>query len=40
VLSGILDAQADEVTAAYGAHFAARIAAREECWALVEGVRR
>jgi ribosomal protein L11 methyltransferase len=39
-LSGILDAQADEVTAAYGAHFAARIAAREEGWALVEGVRR
>lgn len=39
-LSGILEAQADEVAAAYSAHFAARVAAREEGWALVEGVPR
>jgi ribosomal protein L11 methyltransferase len=39
-LSGILEAQADEVAAAYGGHFAARIAAREDGWALIEGVRR
>lgn len=39
-LSGILEAQAEELAAAYGAHFAAHIAAREEGWALIEGVRR
>jgi ribosomal protein L11 methyltransferase len=39
-LSGILDAQAAEVAAAYESHFDARIAAREEGWALVEGRRR
>ncbi len=39
-LSGILEAQADEVAAAYAAHFATRVAAREDGWALVEGVRR
>ena len=39
-LAGILEAQAGEVTAAYGGHFAARVAAREEGWALIEGVRR
>lgn len=38
-LSGIPEAHADEVAAAYGAHFAARVAAREEGWALIEGVR-
>jgi ribosomal protein L11 methyltransferase len=39
-LAGILEAQAAEVAAAYGAHFAARVAAREEGWALIEGERR
>ena len=39
-LSGILEQQAAEVADAYGAHFAARIGAREEGWALVEGRRR
>jgi ribosomal protein L11 methyltransferase len=39
-LSGILDAQAAEVAAAYDGPFAAHIAAREEGWALVEGLRR
>ncbi len=39
-LSGILEAQAAKLAAAYDAHFAARIAAREARWALVEGVRR
>lgn len=39
-LAGILEAQAAAVTAAYGAHFAARVAAREDGWALIEGVRR
>lgn len=39
-LAGILEAQAAEVTAAYGGIFAARVAAREEGWALIEGVRR
>lgn len=39
-LSGILEAQAAEVAAAYGAHFAARAGALEEGWALVEGWRR
>jgi len=28
------------VAAAYGGQFAARVAAREEGWALIEGVRR
>jgi ribosomal protein L11 methyltransferase len=40
LLSGILDAQAAEVAAAYDAHFATRVAAEEEGWALVEGRRR
>ena len=39
-LAGILEAQAAEVAAAYGGMFAARVAAREEGWALIEGVRR
>jgi ribosomal protein L11 methyltransferase len=39
-LSGILEAQADEVAAAYRAHFEASVAAREEGWALIEGRRR
>jgi ribosomal protein L11 methyltransferase len=39
-LAGILEAQTAAVTAAYGAHFAARVAAREDGWALIEGVRR
>jgi len=39
-LAGILDAQAAEVVAAYREHFAARVAAREEGWALIEGQRR
>jgi ribosomal protein L11 methyltransferase len=39
-LAGILEAQAAEMTAAYGGHFAARVAAREEGWALIEGARR
>lgn len=39
-LSGILEAQAAEVAAAYGAHFAPRAGAVEEGWALVEGRRR
>jgi ribosomal protein L11 methyltransferase len=39
-LAGILDAQADELTRAYGAHFDARVAAREEGWSLVAGRRR
>jgi ribosomal protein L11 methyltransferase len=39
-LAGILEAQAAEVTAAYGGHFAAHVAAREEGWALIEGARR
>jgi ribosomal protein L11 methyltransferase len=39
-LSGILDAQAPELVRAYGEHFDARIAAREDGWALVEGRRR
>jgi ribosomal protein L11 methyltransferase len=39
-LAGILDAQADEVAGAYGAHFEARVAAHEEGWSLVEGRRR
>jgi ribosomal protein L11 methyltransferase len=39
-LAGILDAQAGDVLDAYGAHFDARVAAREEGWSLVEGRRR
>ena len=39
-LSGILEAQAAEVAAAYGAHFEPRAGAMEEGWALVEGRRR
>jgi len=39
-LAGILEAQAAEVAAAYGGQFAARVAAREEGWALIEGMRR
>jgi len=39
-LAGILEAQAAEVAAAYQPHFAARVAACEEGWALVEGERR
>jgi len=39
-LSGILEAQAAEVAAVYGAHFAAGAGALEEGWALVEGRRR
>ena len=39
-LSGILEAQAGEVAEAYGAHFGARVVAREDGWALVEGRRR
>ena len=39
-LAGILDAQAAEVAAAYGHHFTTRIAAREEGWTLIEGMRR
>ena len=39
-LSGILDAQADEVAQAYARWFGATISASEEGWALVEGARR
>ena len=39
-LSGILDSQADEVAAAYAQTFEMSIGAREEGWALLEGVRR
>jgi len=39
-LAGILDAQAGEVLEAYGAHFEARVGAREAGWSLVEGRRR
>lgn len=39
-LAGVLDAQAAEVAAAYDGQFAARVAAREEGWALIEGLRR
>jgi ribosomal protein L11 methyltransferase len=40
VLAGILEAQAAEVVLAYGAHCAARVAAWEDGWALVEGRRQ
>jgi ribosomal protein L11 methyltransferase len=39
-LAGILEAQAPELALAYGAHFDARVAAREDGWALVTGQRR
>lgn len=39
-LSGILEAQAEEVAAAYAPHFDTRIAGREEGWSLVQGTRR
>jgi len=39
-LSGILESQAEEVMAAYAAKFDMSIGAREEGWALLEGVRR
>ena len=39
-LSGILDAQSAEVAAAYAGDFAMRVAASEEGWDLLEGVRR
>lgn len=39
-LSGILDAQSAEVAAAYAGEFEMRVAASEEGWDLLEGVRR
>lgn len=39
-LSGILEAQADEVARAYGAWFDMHVAEREEGWALLAGARR
>jgi ribosomal protein L11 methyltransferase len=39
-LSGILETQATELALAYGAHFDARVDAREDGWALVAGRRR
>ena len=39
-LSGILESQAAELARGYGEHFDARVAAREDGWALVEGLRR
>jgi ribosomal protein L11 methyltransferase len=39
-LAGVLDAQAEEVVAAYAGHFDLTIAAREESWALLSGARR
>ncbi len=39
-LAGILEAQAAEVARAYEAHFATRVASREEGWTLIEGERR
>jgi ribosomal protein L11 methyltransferase len=39
-LSGILEAQASDVAAAYLPFFDARIAAAEEGWALISGLRR
>jgi ribosomal protein L11 methyltransferase len=39
-LAGILTAQAAEVVDAYAAHFEARVAAHEDGWSLVQGVRR
>jgi len=40
VLSGILESQAAEVAAAYAPHFAMRLLASAESWALVGGERR
>lgn len=40
VLSGILDAQSAEVAAAYAGDFAMRVAASEQGWDLLEGIRR
>ena len=40
VLSGILQAQAEEVAAAYAPHFEVRIEGAEEGWSLVQGTRR
>ena len=39
-LSGILETQASEVVLAYVVDFDARVAAREDGWALIEGLRR
>ena len=39
-LSGILEAQADEVIAAYSDHFNLEVASREEGWVLIAGTRR
>jgi ribosomal protein L11 methyltransferase len=39
-LAGILAAQSAEVVAAYASDFEARVAASEEGWDLVEGLRR
>jgi len=39
-LAGVLEAQAEEVVAAYAGHFDMTIAAREESWALLRGARR
>jgi len=39
-LSGIFEAQAEEVAAAYLPFFDARIAQTEEGWALIAGLRR
>jgi len=38
-LSGVLEAQADEVLAAYAPHFSVRICDREDGWVLIEGER-
>jgi ribosomal protein L11 methyltransferase len=40
LLSGILQSQADEVSAAYARDFSMSIAAEEEGWTLLEGMRR
>ena len=39
-LSGILEAQAEEVMSAYAAHFNLEVADREEGWVLITGTRR
>jgi ribosomal protein L11 methyltransferase len=39
-LAGVLESQAEEVAQAYAAHFDIAIAARQEAWALISGVRR
>jgi ribosomal protein L11 methyltransferase len=38
-LAGVLDAQADEVAAAYAPWFAMRVPLRQEGWALLEGLK-